>query len=116
MQIQVNSDKNVDAREELVRQVEADVDAALSRFNDRLTRVEVHVGDESAGRSSGADMRCTIEARPAGQQPVAVTHHADTLDEAYRGAAQKLQKLLASKFDRLEDRKGDDTIRRGEQS
>jgi hypothetical protein len=116
MQIQVNSDKNVDGREELVRQVEADVDAALSRFSDHLTRVEVHLGDESAGRSSGADMRCTMEARPAGQQPVAVTHHADTLDEAWRGAAQKLQKLLATKFGRLDNRKGRATIRRGEQT
>jgi hypothetical protein len=101
MQIQVNSDKNVDGREELVRQVEADVDGALSRFGDHLTRVEVHLGDESAGRSSGADMRCTMEAR---------------LDEACRGAVQKLQKLLASKFGRLDDRKRGDTIRRGEPS
>lgn len=116
MQIQVNSDKNVDGREGLVRQVEADVDAALSRFSDHLTRVEVHLGDESAGRSSGVDLRCTMEARPAGQQPVAVTHHADTLEEAYRGAAQKLQKLLARKFGRLDSRKGGDTTRRGEPS
>ena len=51
-------------------------------------------------------MRCTIEARPAGQPPVAVTHHGNTLDEAYDGAAKKLAALLDSKFSRLDRRKG----------
>ncbi len=114
MQIQVNTDSNVDGKEGLVGQVEAEIDAALARFSDHLTRVEVHLGDESAGTSSGADMRCTIEARPAGQKPVAVTHHADTVDAACRGAAQKLQKLLESRFGRLNDRKGGDSIRQEE--
>ncbi len=114
MQIQVNTDKNVAGHEALVRKVEAEVDTALSRFSDHLTRVEVHLGDESAGASTVADMRCTMEARPSGQQPVAVTHHADTLDEACRGAAQKLRKLLGSRFGRLHDRKGGDTLRQAE--
>jgi hypothetical protein len=35
---------------------------------------------------------------------------------AWRGAAQKLQKLLATKFGRLDNRKGRATIRRGEQT
>jgi hypothetical protein len=115
MQIRVNTDGNVVGREDLDRQVEAEVDTALARFRDRLTRVEIHLGDESAGTSTVADMRCTIEARPAGQQPVAVTHHADTIDEACRGAAQKLQALLESKFGRLDRRKGGTTIRQAEQ-
>ena len=38
----------------------------------------------------------THEARPAGQQPVAVSHHADTVDEACRGAAQVLRELDAA--------------------
>jgi hypothetical protein len=114
MQIQVNTDNNIAGREDLARQVEAELHAALSRFSGRLTRVEVHLGDESAGTSSVADMRCTIEARPAGQQPVAVTHHADTLVEACRGAAKKLQKLLESRFGRLDGRKGGASIRQEE--
>jgi len=114
MQIQVNTDSNVVGREDLVRRVEAEVNTALARFSERLTRVEVHLGDESAGTSTVADMRCTIEARPAGQQPVVVTHHADTVDEACRGATQKLQALLESKFGRLKNRKGGATIRQEE--
>ncbi len=114
MQIQVNTDSNVTGSEGLVLRVEAAVDDALSRFSDRVTRVEVHLGDESTGTSSANDMRCTIEARPVGQQPVAVTHHADTLEEAYNGAAQKLEALLQSKFSRLDGRKGGATIRHEE--
>lgn len=114
MQIQVNTDSNVEGNADLVRLVEGKVNRGLSRFRDRLTRVEVHLGDESAGTSSADDMRCTIEARPAGQPPVAVTHHADSLGEAYRGAVQKLAAVLESKFSRLDNRKGGATIRREE--
>jgi len=116
MKIQVNTDSNVAGGEDVVRQVEAEVDSALGHFGDRLTRVEVHLGDESAGASTVADMRCTLEARPAGQQPVAVTHHADTVDEAVRGAAQKLRTVLETRFGRLDERKGGATIRHEEPS
>jgi len=115
MQIQVNTDANVEGRDELTGRVEAEIGAALSRFSDHITRVEVHLGDESAGRSGGADMRCVLEARPAGQAPVAVTHHAATLDEACRGAAQRLKSLLDTHFGRLDDRKGGDSIRTSDQ-
>jgi hypothetical protein len=112
MQIEVSSDNNVNASERLIHEVEADVDGALARFGDRLTRVEVHLGDENASKGGTADKKCTVEARPAGQDPVAVTNHAATLPEAWRGALQKLTNLLQSRFGKLDDRKGRATIRR----
>lgn len=114
MQIEVTTDRNVDGSDELIRQIEAEVEAALSRFSDQLTRVEVHLGDENAAKFGTADKRCMLEARPAGQQPVAVTNLAATLDEARRGALQKLENLLESKFGRRDHRKGGATIRRDE--
>ncbi len=111
MQIQVSTDNNIDGRDDLAGQVEGVLTAALSRFSDQLTRVEVHLGDESAGRSSGNDMRCMLEARQAGRAPVAVTNHAATLDDAVRGATDKLVSLLDSETGRLGDRKGGATIR-----
>lgn len=110
MQIQVNTDNNVEGREELSRRVEAEVAAALSRFGGHLSRVEVHLGDVNAGKG-GDDKRCMMEARPNGQQPVAVTHRAATLEEAFDGAAEKLGNLLESKFGRLHDHKGAASIR-----
>ena len=111
MQIQVNTDRNIEGRDELVEHVTGEIEVALSRFSEQLTRVEVHLGDESSGRSTGDDQRCTIEARPAGQPPVAVTHHAAAQDLAWRGALDKLGNLLESRFGRQRHRKGGDSIR-----
>jgi hypothetical protein len=111
MQIQVNTDRNIEGRDALVEHVTGEIEAALSRFGEHLTRVEVHLGDESSGRSTDGDQRCTIEARPAGKPPVAVTHHASTQELACRGAADKLGNLLESRFGRRDHRKGGDTIR-----
>ncbi len=112
MQIEVSSDNHVNASERLIQEVEADVADALAHFRDRLTRVEVHLGDENATKGGTADKRCVVEARPAGQDPVAVTNHAATLPEAWRGALQKLANLLGRRFGRQDDHKGGPTIRR----
>jgi hypothetical protein len=111
MQIQVNTDDSVEGRDALLIQVEAAVEAALGRFGDQLTRVEVHLSDVNSGRGGSEDKRCMMEARPAGQQPVAVTHNAASLVEAYEGAAGKLQNLLQSRFGKLNNTKGAPSIR-----
>lgn len=113
MRIQLNTDDKVEGREELARRVEAAVVAALGRFAGEVTRVEVHLGDESAARSGPADKRCLMEARPANRRPVAVTHRAGTLEEAYAGAAQKLKAALGSDFGRLREAKGAPSVRGG---
>ena len=79
---------------------------ALSGFSDQITRVEVHFSDEKGGKAGTGDKRCLLEARPAGRQPVAVSHEASTLEEALDGAAGKLRRLLESTLGRLHDHKG----------
>ena len=51
MQIQVNTDDNVEGREALARRVEAEVSQTLSHFSDQVTRVEVHLSDEDSEKS-----------------------------------------------------------------
>ena len=115
MKIQVDTDRTVESSEGLAAMVETEVQSALGRFEDRLTRVEVHLGDENAEKKGGgADKRCLLEARPAGMQPVAVTAFADTLERACRDAARKMQDLLSSKFGRIDGRDADATIRQDE--
>jgi hypothetical protein len=114
MQIQINTDDNIAGREELAHRVEAVVNSALSRFISKLTRVEVHLSDENAGKSGNNDKRCLMEARPAGRQPTSVAHQGDTLEEAYTGAAEKLKRSLESSFGRQSDHKGGATIRKDE--
>ncbi|ALG15401.1 HPF/RaiA family ribosome-associated protein [Kibdelosporangium phytohabitans] len=109
MQIQVNTDHNIDGGEKLAAYVTSELASSLSRFEQWLTRVEVHLTVDAAGRVE--DKRCVIEARPAGAQSVAVTHHAGTVDDAYTGAAQKMAKVLDTKYSRAHDHKGGDTIR-----
>lgn len=114
MQIQVSTDNNIDGSDNFVSHVEEELTAALARFSDRLTRVEIHLADESAGRSTGADKRCMLEARPAGRAPVAVTDYAETVQGAIRGATDKLVNLLNSETGRMDDRKGGTSIRGGQ--
>jgi len=111
MQIQVNTDDHVEGRETLSTYVEKEIRDTLSRFSDRVTRVEVHLGDENAGKAGGADKRCMMEARPNGQPPLSVKHHAPTLDEAMHGALRKLKTVLDGKFSQLHAHKGAESIR-----
>lgn len=111
MKIQMNSDKNVALDSALARRVEQELTSALGRFSDQITRIEVHLGDEIAGRSDGRDKRCMLEARPAGQSPVTVTDWAGTVEEAVSGAVEKLVSLLESNTGRADARKGSRSIR-----
>lgn len=90
----------------------AEVEAGLSRFAGQITRVEVHLGDAAATERPGnPDKNCMIEARPTGRQPLAVSHQAATLEEAWRGATRKLRNALDTRFGRQSDVKGSASIR-----
>ena len=103
MKIQLNTDVHIDGTETLAAQVSATVEQALDRFSAHITRVEVHLSDENGGKSGQHDQRCMLEARLEGRQPVAVTDHAATLDQAVQGASQKLARLLDSTLGRLHE-------------
>lgn len=104
MQIQINTDHNIEGREALAAHVRDVVERALDRFSDRVTRVEVHLGDENAAKSGQDDMRCMMEARLQGQQPIAVTHHAAVLHLAVDGAAGKLARMIDSRLGRRQEK------------
>ena len=103
MKIQLNTDAHTDGTEVLAAQVGATVEQALERFSEHVTRVEVHLSNENGGQSGQQDHRCVLEARLEGRQPVAVTEHAATVDQAVQGASQKLARLLDSTLGRLHD-------------
>ena len=101
MKIQVNTDAHIVGREALATRVEATVQHALRHFEDRITRVEVHLSDENAGKSGPHDKRCVMEARLEGRPPIAATDEDATLDQATRGAAEKLARLIESQLGRV---------------
>jgi hypothetical protein len=87
---------------------------SLARFAQEITRIEVQLSDESSGRKGAADKRCMLEARLNGREPLAVQHHGESQDEAFRGATQKLIHILEHKLGKLERGKQRDreTIRK----
>ena len=95
----------------MTARVEAEIGAALSRLSDHLTRVEVHLSDESAGRVTDADIRRMIEARPEGPTPVTVTDSAGSVEAALNGALRRLTHLLTSDEGRQPDQHGRTSIR-----
>lgn len=105
MQVQINTDGNIEGDNALTQQVEAVVRAALDRFSEQITRVEVHLSDENSGHKSGAkDKRCLLEVRLAGREPIAASDEAPTVEEAVDGAAQKMKHRLDSTLGRLANR------------
>ena len=111
MQILVYTDHTIEGSEKFSHYVETEVRTALHRYADLIARVEVHFSDENGTKSGGADKRCLIEARPAGQSHVTASDDAATLQEAFDGAAKKMAHLLESTLGRLHHHKGNASIR-----
>ena len=107
MQIQFNSDSSVMGTENVAERIEAKVREKLARFEERLTRLEIHVHDENAHKHGHDDKACTIEARPRGGKPIGVTEGASTVDDAARKAAMTLAARLERHFGRQEKHKHD---------
>jgi ribosome-associated translation inhibitor RaiA len=107
MQIQVNTDNQVNGSAELRMQVEATLTDALSRFSHRITRVEVQLSDENGSQKSGSsDKRCVLEARLTGMQPIKVSADGPSHELALDGATKKLTKLIGRTLERSDDPKG----------
>lgn len=100
MKIQFNTDKNIEGHERLEIYFTEELEKDLARFEDKVTRIEVHLGDENSTKGGVNDKRCVIEARPAKLQPIAVTAHADTIEKAFFQAAEKIKKTLTTAFDK----------------
>lgn len=107
----LNTDSSVRGTEQLGRRVEQIVRARLRHLAPHLTRVEAHLTDANRGGQGLSDLRCALEARPSHAKPVGADHSAATAEEAVRGAAGKLARLLRTQFGRRRDVKGGETIR-----
>lgn len=103
MRVLVNSDNSVQIPEGLAGEITATLENAMRLFADDITRIEVHLGDINA-QKGGVDKRCLLEARLAAIQPIAVDHHAGTLQQAFEGALGKLQRALQSTVGKLRER------------
>ena len=102
MHIEINyrDIQKTDAIEDHIRSV---LDDALKHLSDRITRIEVHVGDDRPSEDVPNDKRCMIEARPRGMDPIAIEVREDDLYGAVSEAAGKLQRALTRRFEKSEE-------------
>ena len=103
MQININTDSTVERQPGLNDHVKTVVEAAISRFRDHITRVEVHLSDNNSQKSADGDNRCMLEVRMNNYQPIAVSDRAATLHQAIAGAAEKMKRSVENTLGRLAD-------------
>ncbi len=102
LQIIVNSDNIIPVDAVMTEQIEEDIEKRLARFENRLTRVVVHLKDENAHKNDGQDDKCCmIEARPEGMATINVSHHAPSISEAVIHSIRKIERRLDDSFGRL---------------
>jgi len=104
MQINVNTDRTIENHQGLDEHVETVLRAAIGRFEDYLTGVEVHLTNENREKHADGGNGCTMEARVRGYQPVVVHDHADDLRQSIKNASGKLARALDSTIGRLNDK------------
>ncbi|MEP7307478.1 MAG: HPF/RaiA family ribosome-associated protein [Acidobacteriota bacterium] len=103
MPIQTNTDRSIAGSDGLSAQANTIVESALGRFSGRITRAEIYLSDKNGASGGVEDKRCMMEARLEGRQPIAVTHRAATVEQAMKGAANKLKRAIGSTIGRLRD-------------
>ena len=101
MQVQIHTDNHIEGTEAMAQWASSTVKTALERFAGQITRVEVYLSDENAGKKNTAEsIQCTMEARLEGHQPLAIKHHGANLNQAIEGAAEKMDRLIDSTLGR----------------
>ncbi|MGY2437114.1 HPF/RaiA family ribosome-associated protein, partial [Escherichia coli] len=79
MQVLVNSGKHVSSSMDFKDDIRGRIRDKLQRYEDHLTRIEIHLSDENALKSGPQDKRCKVEARMKGRDPLTVSHDASEL-------------------------------------
>lgn len=101
MLVQINTDNNVEGHQRLEEYFTTQLQNSLKKYEDKITRLEVHLGDENSSKGGENDKRCSIEARIAGLKPIGVVNHADTIEKAVAGATDKIKSALEHTFGKL---------------
>lgn len=102
MKIQINY-SDVEKTEPLEQHVSERVTKALHHVANEVTRVEVHLHDDKLTRKGGQDQRCTLEARIAGRDPLAVEERGHDLYHVIIEASDKLQRVVEKVHDKRKD-------------
>ena len=70
MQVQIHTDNHIEGTEAMAQWASSTVKAALERFSGQITRVEVHLSDENAGKKNTAEsIQCSMKRVSKGISP-----------------------------------------------
>jgi hypothetical protein len=103
MKIQFNTDKTITGNEESENYFTTLINDSLKRYESNISRVEAHISDENGSKKGGDDIRCLLEVRIEGRQPLAVTCGATTVEKSVSGAIEKLKSSLETALGRLQN-------------
>jgi len=104
MKIQLNTDKNIKGTEKLEAFVSEKINSSFKRFAGKITRIEVHLSDQNAQKTSSDDMQCKIESRVEGMQPIIVTGKSNTKEKAINDAIGKMKGALNTAIGKLKSK------------
>lgn len=94
MKIQINTDKSINGNESHQIHFSSLIAEGLKRQESHITRIEAHISDENGNKTGVNDIRCLLEARLEGKQPIAVSSQADNYEKAVSGAIDKMKIAL----------------------
>lgn len=104
MQIQLNTDKNIEGNERLEAYVNEKIGSSLNRFSDQITRVEVHLSDQNGDKGGQDDQQCRMEVRLKGLQPITITAREAQMEQAISAAIDKMKSSLETTLGKLANR------------
>ena len=97
MQITLHAGPHTDGGHLMADHLKGVVNTALTRFGEKIMRVEAHLSDaNSTARTGHDDIHCTLEAHVVGLDPVVVKEQADSAHQAIDGAVRKLKRAVGA--------------------
>lgn len=100
LNIQLNTDNHIDGTDALESRVTAMLEQSLGRFSSRLSRIEVYLSDTNSTKGGPNDKRCALEARLENDDPLGVSHEDENMEQAIRGACDKLKTVLDTRIEK----------------
>jgi ribosomal subunit interface protein len=98
MRIEIQA-RNVSLSSRLRRQTEGRIRAALTRFDERITRVSLWLSDVN-GPKGGTDKNCQVQVVMTGKPDVFIEETRDTIFAAINRALERAGQVVVRKLDR----------------
>ncbi len=104
MKIQFNTDKTVNGDADNQAYFSEMISKKLDRYDAHITRIEVHISDENGKKDGPNDIKCLLEARFEGKQPVTVSAQEDTMIKAVAASIDKMKAALDTVLGKIQNR------------